>query len=1061
MKLVICKFIFTLIFISTLLSYSQTTIPFIERYKTSGINGSLIIVGNSLVGETATLPYNGITQNNFIDMVYIDIDGDATTFNSSSANFTTNACNKIVYAGLYWGAIRVTAPQVRETVKFKVPGGNYIDLTADVDLDRVQYKDVTSIVAAATNPSGDYFVANVGTREGFGASAGWTLVLVYEDPSEPRKYISTFDGFSAVGDAPNNIVDFSYSGFVTPPSGPVEGKVGVAALEGDLGWTGDQMLFRSDGNTTFTALFDAESPVDNFFNSKITENGVHITNRNVNSTNTLGWDQKLLNLTALNTGNSLIGNGETGATVRVTNTAGGDWIFTFLNTLEINIIEPVIEVLTSVEDTSGNQVTLGSPIQLGETVWYNINFQNTGTDNAQNTTIVNTLPINVTLDESSLILPTGVIHSFNSATRVLLFTIDNSLVVRESNPNNAAYDIRYQVTASADCFDYSDACTNLLENFIESSYDGETSGTNITGQPGLNGISGCGLGNVGSMDLFVDTSSCQFDTELQYCNNNLTITGDDGYNIYRWVDENNTLLAANSKTITVSGPGVYTCTQTKVGCTVTTRTVTVLGLDVTFTPSNVLCKDSADGSVNITVVDDAATFTYELSKGGTVIATESSTALKSHDFTGLDIGSYSVKITNTDGCFDIFDFTISEPTLLRASSNVLDNIMPCNGNALIGRIEATATGGTTPYEYNIDGGAYQSSNIFEVSTEGNHIINVKDANGCITSTTANIDFDEEIEYNITKEDVVCVGGADGEITVNITQNDASNTITYSKDGTNFQASPVFSGLSKGDYTITIRKVKSVNTCDITQTKSLVELTDLQFEASAGFSCGGSGNQVIATVADQYVGQVSYTLDGTITQSTGIFENVSDGDHTVTVTNTINGCSAPPITVTVEAYIPVTFTVTTVNPNEYTIDASGGEPQYEYAMNDENDMSSDNVFVINKSGLYTFYVKDDKGCIVEKQMELEFLDIVIPDFFTPQGDGVNDTWYPINISIYPNIAVQIFDRYQRQIARYKGNTYSWDGMYDNKPLPSGDYWYIIKLNESSDNREFKGNFTLVR
>jgi len=58
-------------------------------------------------------------------------------------------------------------------------------------------------------------------------------------------------------------------------------------------------------------------------------------------------------------------------------------------------------------------------------------------------------------------------------------------------------------------------------------------------------------------------------------------------------------------------------------------------------------------------------------------------------------------------------------------------------------------------------------------------------------------------------------------------------------------------------------------------------------------------------------------------------------------------------------------------------------------------------------------------------------------------------------------VKIFDRYQRLIATYKGNQYSWDGSYKGKPLPSGDYWYIIRLNDAIDNREYKGNFTLIR
>ena len=1070
-----------LLFIPILI-FSQTIVPFAKRYENVGINGDLTIIGNNIVGNNATVPFNGTNNNNNHTMVYVDIDNDATTFSSSSAALNLSNCDRIVYAGLYWGANFSATGDTPENIKFKAPGGTYQNITADLDFnDMIYYKDMTSIVTALANPVGDYFVANISCDVGnSNRAAGWSLVIVFERPGESRKFISTFDGLSHV--APGNSEQFQYSGFTTPPLGPVEGTIGIVALEGDRALIGEQLLFAdsliptSDPNSSFTVLSDAERPATNFFNSKITIDGAQVTTRNLNSTNTLGWDIALVDLTPLNPGNSILGNNATEATVRVD--TNSDRIFSFLNTFAVNIIEPILQVLTSVEDTSNNQVTLGSPIQLGETVWYNINFQNIGTDNAQNTVILNTLPINVTLDESSIILPTGVTYTFNSATRELTFNIDNSLVLRESDPANAAYDIRYQVTASNDCFDYTDACTNLLENFIESSYDGETSGQNVSGQPGLNGINGCGLGNVGSMDLFVDTSSCNFDSTEIFCNNNLTISGHDGYNIYEWRDEDNNLLAANSQTITVTGPGVYTVTQTRIGCSVTTRVITVLGLDVTLTPSDALCKDQADGKVNIEVVDTAADFTYQLSQGATVLSTVGPTTSKNHEFSGLDIGTYTIRVTNTDGCFDVQNVTISEPTLLQATNSVLDNIMPCNGNRLSGRIEVSATGGTqiiatSDYEYSMDGSAFQDSNIFETTQEGNHTMTVRDANNCTTTTVATITFDDEIEYNLTKNDVQCYQGTDGSITTNVTQNNAGNTLTYSIDGGTFQASPTFSGLAIGDYTITIRKVKGVNTCEIIESITINQEVDLQFEATGGFSCeDGAMNTITATVANQFTSDVTYTLDGSSSNSTGVFEDVSDGQHTVRVVQNSTGCSAEPVILTIEQYIPVTFEVENngISLVEYVVNATDGVPEYQYALlrNTQDDVSptvgdddfgSSNVLVVSGAGFYTFYVKDTKGCIVEKIVEIE--DVEIPNFFTPNDDSYNDTWHPRNIELYPDITVIIFDRYQRLITSLKGNQASWDGSYNNKLLPSGDYWYIIRLNHPNDNREFKGNITLYR
>ncbi|MEN8186658.1 MAG: T9SS type B sorting domain-containing protein [Bacteroidota bacterium] len=1048
-------FFFALIFSS----YGQTTTPFAKRYETSGINGDLTIIGNSILGDSPDTPYNGDTQNNYIDMVFVDIDNNTSTFNSSSANFTTNTCNRVVYAGLYWGAVSAPADLEPEKVRFKVPGSSYQDITADETIDFIYYKDVTSIVTAYNNVSGDYFVGNISSSEGRSSAAGWSLVIVYEDPTESRKYISTFDGFSAVRDAPYDQVDFNYSGFVTPPSGAVEGRVGVAALEGDLSWFGDQLLFKADANASFTALYDAENDENNFFNSKVTKDGVQVSDRNLNSTNTLGWDQKLINITDLNSGNNLIGNGETGATVRVTNDVGGDWIYTFLNTFSINIIEPNLQVLTRVEDTSGNEITYQSPVSLGATVWYDIQFQNIGTDNAQNTYIENTLPINVTLDESSITLPSGVTYSYSPVTRQLRFEIDNSLVLKEGL--SEIHHIRYQVTASDECFDYTDACTNLLENSIASYYDGETSGQNISGQPGLYGINSCGLGSEGSMDLFVNTSSCSFDSDLYLCNDTLTFEGDEGYDTYIWTDSDGNVIG-NSKEVTVHGPGVYTATQRRTGCTETIRTVTVFGLDVTVTPSDNLCKDSADGKVNITINEAANSYSYELYKSGSLLESKTGTSSSTHTFTGLDIGNYEVKSIKEDGCFAVTPFSIAEPTLLQASAVKLNNVTTCNGSVLNGEVQVAGSGGTPPYTYSInDGASYQSEDIFSVATEKTYDLTVKDANGCTTVASVAVGFDAEIIYEISKEDIICVGDTDGKITIDMINNQ-TYTITYSIDGgTTYQSSPEFKNLEIGTYEIIVKKEKGSNVCETPNSITIDQLVELNLEANTDFSCEGASNMVIASVDPVYDGLVTFTLDGNINETSGIFENVGKGQHTVTVTHNEYGCSGEPVIVTVEEYIPIAITLENSYINEYTIVVTGGEPDYEYSINDPDNFSQENSLRITKSGDYTFYVRDARGCVEEITVFLEFLDIEIPDFFTPNGDSYNDYWYPYNIEMYPNITVKIFDRYQRLIASYQGIQYSWDGTYKGNPLPSGDYWYMIKLNDVSDTREFQGNFTLIR
>jgi gliding motility-associated-like protein len=81
----------------------------------------------------------------------------------------------------------------------------------------------------------------------------------------------------------------------------------------------------------------------------------------------------------------------------------------------------------------------------------------------------------------------------------------------------------------------------------------------------------------------------------------------------------------------------------------------------------------------------------------------------------------------------------------------------------------------------------------------------------------------------------------------------------------------------------------------------------------------------------------------------------------------------------------------------------------------------------------------------------------PKFFTPNGDGYNDTW-AIKFSFYePNLKVNIFDRYGKLI-KILNNTNSWDGKYNGNELLSSDYWFVVTR---ENGKEYRGHFSLKR
>ena len=82
----------------------------------------------------------------------------------------------------------------------------------------------------------------------------------------------------------------------------------------------------------------------------------------------------------------------------------------------------------------------------------------------------------------------------------------------------------------------------------------------------------------------------------------------------------------------------------------------------------------------------------------------------------------------------------------------------------------------------------------------------------------------------------------------------------------------------------------------------------------------------------------------------------------------------------------------------------------------------------------------------------------PRFFTPNGDGYNDTWQIIGIDTRPLSTIYIFDRYGKLLKDLDPISVGWDGTYIGRPMPQTDYWFRVFL---EDGREFKGHFSLIR
>ena len=175
-----------------------------------------------------------------------------------------------------------------------------------------------------------------------------------------------------------------------------------------------------------------------------------------------------------------------------------------------------------------------------------------------------------------------------------------------------------------------------------------------------------------------------------------------------------------------------------------------------------------------------------------------------------------------------------------------------------------------------------------------------------------------------------------------------------------------------------------------------------------------------------------------------------GTYNVEITD--NTCSTTIKTFLVsEIQAPIIEQVTSTG-NDIIIDMlNSGD--FEYSL-DGITFELNATFYDVEGGLYTVYVNERNGCGVTSMVHLHF---VIPKFFTPNGDGIHDTFDLKGIEYYNSSEVFIFDRYGKLLKSSKNQSFTWDGTFNNELLPNSDYWYIVKI----DNQEFRGHFTLKR
>lgn len=567
------------------------------------------------------------------------------------------------------------------------------------------------------------------------------------------------------------------------------------------------------------------------------------------------------------------------------------------------------------------------------------------------------------------------------------------------------------------------------------------------------------------------------------------------------------LGAGQTSVLITGGPGFYQFEVRKVNATNTCDVVRSNGLTlidaqnldlVVNLPDDISCANEIDGRIESFATGGVGSNSFILyagDPGSDPFNPAASAAVvrgpqPDGTFEGLPEGTdYYVTVTSGNTCGDVegpYTIVRPAPILFTASATPVS----CSGEA-DGSITIEVTGGGEgllqfAIEPNFNEffsdpatpGVYTFTDLQGAPFPGRQYdILIQDAQGCSELTTVSVVEPEPLALSFTATDETCIGASDGTAQLTITGGtpfvDASG-VPYYETSLNSAADVdyvrndalYYDNLSGGiSYVVFVR---DANGCTDNIAVPVEIGVDLTAEVTPRYGCNGifPYNTVSVELQDPGVlPEVLFALDpadptdAVTSLATDIrsWGDMPAGDHIVYVYHE-NGCTTF-VEFTVEAYEPLTLDAVQSGPDEITATASGGFGDYEFFFNGTSQGPA-NVFHITVDALVDIRVVDAMGCEVNIRFPFDFDGRVeMPNYFTPDGDGLNDTWAPNNREFFPQIEIKIYDRYGRVVA-ILDQVRNWDGTYDGKEVPTGDYWYVVNANDN-EKQTWVGHFTLYR
>ncbi|MBC7384229.1 MAG: T9SS type A sorting domain-containing protein, partial [Bacteroidia bacterium] len=481
------------------------------------------------------------------------------------------------------------------------------------------------------------------------------------------------------------------------------------------------------------------------------------------------------------------------------------------------------------------------------------------------------------------------------------------------------------------------------------------------------------------------------------------------------------------------GIGTYTITvKDTTGCTNTTTTSITQPAALTvslFSKSNLLCSGSNGGNFTLSVTGGTMPYQFKAGTGS---------YQNSNVFTSLPSGFNVITIKDANGCLTYYTVTIHQPELLVANIASQTNIT-CTSTEL-GSFCISATGGTWPYRFKVDTGAFHTNGCYTNLSAGTYAALIEDSNGCMASASVTITqpIGTLTTTLVSKSNVTCYGAGNGSICV--TASGGVAPYLYKIGNRTYQNSGCFSGLTPTCCN-NITVIDSIGCTFVLRTD--ITQPDAPLSATLGtqnnIGCSGGSTGSISETAAGGTAPYMYKINSGSYQSSGSFSGLPGGIYTITLKDSNNCIAANSIVIinstnSMLALLSSQVNIATTGTGSACFAGKNGTAPYMYKLGSGAYQSS-NCFAGLAAGTYTVTLRDATGCTASTSITITQCTAVITPSVSSQVNISCSGWSTGGVTVTATGGTLPY--------MYKVNNNGYQSYNVLGSLPAGYYVITVK------------------